>query len=251
MDMMKLKITTPAYVGYSGQLGPVIFKDGVSTEPLPRHIRDRMATSFDFLEIDKDGNEQIAGVQHRMIRDAAILSQELEVLGRQTEDEKKRELAADAIKDAPKLDIQTREQLEEIASKGGIKALREVGNKWNVKHRAIPTLIEMILDAQAKALGDRQVDEVAADTSEDQDEEQGADQSNDQTGDQGGDGQDDEDQDETEVEQDNHPDEDEALRLAREEEEAEMAALQDSAASGDLSAAINAATADEEKGQDQ
>lgn len=157
MEMKKLKVATSRMAGYTGVLGPVRFKDGVSEEYLPRHIRDRMAASMEFLELDADGNETPAGAQYRLLTDTQERAPKVEELTRQTEEEKAAELAASAIQNATTLpELETRASLEATAEKGGIKGLREIGKKWGVKHRSIPTLIEMILDAQEKSVAARE-----------------------------------------------------------------------------------------------
>lgn len=155
MEMKKLKVATKRMAGYTGVLGPVRFKDGVSEEYLPRHIRDRMAASMEFLEVDADGNEEPAGAQYRLIRDSKERAPKSLQLARQSEASKVAEIAQAAIMSAKAPVLETREGLEELASKGGIAAVREVAAKWNVKHRSIPVLIEMILDAQEKSIAAR------------------------------------------------------------------------------------------------
>lgn len=151
-DMKYLKVVDAKWKGYTGALGIARFVDGVSETMLPRHIRDRMAAAMNFVEIDADGNEQPAGAAHRMIREYAERAAPVKTLSRQTEGEKNAEIAASQVALAKFPVTLTRSELEAIASKGGIKALREVADKWNVKHRSIPTLIEMVLDAQEKAV---------------------------------------------------------------------------------------------------
>ncbi|NKL08288.1 hypothetical protein GFL39_25810 [Rhizobium leguminosarum bv. viciae] len=162
MEMKKLKVATARMAGYTGVLGPVRFTDGVSDEYLPRHIRDRMAASMEFLEVDAQGNEQPAGAQHRLITESAERAPQLAPLTRQTDAEKAAEIAAAALMSAKVPVLETRANLEELAAKKGIKGLREIGKKWNVKHRAIPTLIEMILDAQEKVVAARAKTEAPA-----------------------------------------------------------------------------------------
>jgi hypothetical protein len=168
MDMMKLKTVTTRMQGYTGVLGRARFVDGVSVEYLPRHIRDQMAASMEFVEIDADGNEQPAGSQNRMIRENKTLLEHRAALERQTDAEKLAEMTKNTLDQSPIVDLQTKEQLEEIASTGGMKALREIAVKWGVKHRSIPTLIAMILerqnaysDARAEKLAQKVAEEVA------------------------------------------------------------------------------------------
>lgn len=154
-EMMKLKVATKRMAGYTGALGLVRFTDGISDEFLPRHIRDRMAASMEFLEVDADGNEQPAGAQHRVIREYKERAPKMEALTRQSVSEKAAEIAKNSVIVAKVPALETRGSLEKIAETKGIKGLREIGVKWGVKHRSIPTLIEMILDAQEKSVAAR------------------------------------------------------------------------------------------------
>ena len=151
-ELKYLKVSGDKWKGYTGVLGMVRFVDGVSTEKLPRWQRDKMAAAMNFVEIDADGNEQPAGAAYRMIREYAERAAPVSQLSRQSEGEKNAEIAAAQVALAKVPAVLTRAELEAIAEKQGIKGLREIGKKWNVKHRAIPTLIEMILDAQEKAV---------------------------------------------------------------------------------------------------
>lgn len=226
MELMYLKVADKKWKGYTGILGMARFKDGVSVEMLPRHIRDRMAAAMPFIEIDSEGNEQPAGAQYRLIRESRSRAPIIEPLKRQTEGEKAAELAAAQVAAAKVPVLETRASLEAIAEKQGIKGLREIGKRWNVKHRSIPTLIEMILDAQEKAVAKRNkadtpapaqaVEEPATDEAETIAPEVAADVAA-----------------------------AEAL-AAKEAEEFELEALKAAAASGDLAAAVNADEAAQE-----
>lgn len=156
MEMKKLKVATSRMAGYTGVLGPVRFTDGVSDEFLPRHIRDRMAASMEFIEVDADGNETPAGAQYRLLIDTQERAPQMDSLARQTSAEKAKEISDNVVASSKKLPpLETRVSLEALAEKSGIKGLREIGSKWAVKHRSIPTLIEMILDAQEKSVAAR------------------------------------------------------------------------------------------------
>lgn len=168
MDLKKLKVATAHMAGYTGVLGAVRFENGESVEWLPRHIRDRMAAAMPFVEIDQDGVSQPAGAQYRMINEAQERAPVLVPLERQSETDKTAELARSQL-DSQKLpEMLTREQLEAVADKGGIKAVREIGVRWNAKHRSIAVLIEMILDAQKAYLAKRgiSIEEYAAERTE-------------------------------------------------------------------------------------
>ena len=154
-DLKKLKVARPSMKGYTGVLGRARFINGVSTEALPRHIRDQMAAAMPLLEINEDGTEQPAGSHNRAMRERA---KQLSApkLNRQSVESKAAEIARDIMSKTKHPEIDTREKLEAIASEGGIKALREVGKKWNVKHRSIPALIDLIIEAQKAALAKKQ-----------------------------------------------------------------------------------------------
>lgn len=151
-DLKRLKVVTSRMAGYTGVLGRVRFKDGISEEALPRHIRDQMGACMELVEIDEFGNEQPAGPQYRLIHEANLRAPVKEPLQRQTEAEKEVELTVSALEVNPNVVIETRETLEQIASEKGIAGLREIAKRWNVKHRSMVVLIEMILEAQDKHL---------------------------------------------------------------------------------------------------
>lgn len=146
--MKKLKVASPTWLGYTGPLGNVAFVDGVSVDFLPRVVRDRLSASMEFVEIDEEGNEAAAGVAHRLVDESAARAPVIEPMERQSDEDKKSENVKAVLEGVKNAEVNTREELEEIAAKGGIKALREVADRWGVKHRSIPVLIEMILGAQ-------------------------------------------------------------------------------------------------------
>lgn len=148
--MKKLKLVQAGYKNYTGPIGAYEFVDGVSVDFLPQVERDRLAVAFEFVEVDTEGVENPAGIAHRLVSQGDTVAEILPVLDTQTEEEKLQELkdAADNVSRA-NITIYEKDDLQRIADKGGIKALREIAVLWNVKHRSIPVLIGMILDAQA------------------------------------------------------------------------------------------------------
>ncbi|WP_091444138.1 hypothetical protein [Ancylobacter rudongensis] len=149
--MKHLKIVDGAWAGYTGILGRFEFVEGVSVLKLHRCDRDLLASVANFVELEDDGGETPAGVTHRLATEAQLRAPVAAPLARQTETDKKAEaiMAAAAANKAP-TEFHTKPELEAVADKSGIKGLRAIGDKWNVKSRSIPILIEMILDAQAK-----------------------------------------------------------------------------------------------------
>lgn len=149
--MKHLKIVSTGFETYTGNLGGVDFVDGVSVDPVPRVFANRLTAAFRMVEIEEDGSEVEAGVAHRLIADAEKRAPVLEPLERQTEEEKVAE-SVEIIKqaDTASVTIYTKDELEAILEKDGIKGLRAVAEPWKVKDRSAIKLMELILVAQAQ-----------------------------------------------------------------------------------------------------
>ncbi|AGC36048.1 hypothetical protein B7L88_gp004 [Rhizobium phage RHEph10] len=156
--MNYLKIVSKGWQGYTGQLNIISFKNGVSTEPVPPRIADRIAASVQVVECDAKGKAAKVpvrvGVQHRLITETAARAAIATSLETQTDADKSMEAKLDAARSltAPVETLFTRPELEKIADDSGMKGLRDIGDKWTVKGRGIPELIEKILVAQSKFL---------------------------------------------------------------------------------------------------
>jgi len=148
--MKKLKIVAPEWVNYTGSLGMVHFTNGLSDQFIADHIRRRLSIGMAMVEIDADGNEEPASPTHKMITAAAIRADVSEPLNRQSDSDKAHELLGAALDVDANTPIHTKGQLEKIADKEGIKGLRDIADRWHVKSRSIPDLINAILDAQER-----------------------------------------------------------------------------------------------------
>lgn len=156
--MKRLKLSGSQWAGYTGTIGTVDFKDGVSAYPVPRNIADRLSAAIRMVEIDDEGNEiGPAGIANRLIRDSAMRAPVTSALARQTESERKSEDLRETLKAqrSPAETFYTIEELQAIADKDGIKGLRKVAEPWGVKGKAIPAIIKMILDAQSSFVASR------------------------------------------------------------------------------------------------
>lgn len=155
--MKHLKIVSAGWAGYTGYLGIVEFKDGVSVDPVPRNIADRLTGLVQFVEIDAEGNEETTGISHRLVQESAARVPVLENLDRQSEADRVQEDKLEAMRaEKPPVErFYTGQQLEEVASEKGMKGLRVIGDAWGVKHRSIPELIRLILQAQNEFLTKR------------------------------------------------------------------------------------------------
>jgi hypothetical protein len=154
--MHYLKIVSNGWQGFNGQLNIITFKDGVSTEPVPPRVADRIAASVRVVQCDAEGNEGEesvnVGIQHRLISEAASRAPVAKPLSLQTEADKKMEARLDAARSltAPIDKLFTRVDLEKLADEQGIKGLRDVGKAWEITGRSIPEVIDKILAAQAE-----------------------------------------------------------------------------------------------------
>jgi hypothetical protein len=152
MEVKYLKFANKTHVDFTGYIGATLFKNGVSVNLLPRRERDRMAAAMQFLEVDVDGNESPAGSAHRLVAEAAARAPVAALPIRQSDEEKSNEVISLSPNVANVPTIHTYEELLAVADKSGISGIREIAVDWNVKHRALVVLIQMILDAQSEWL---------------------------------------------------------------------------------------------------
>lgn len=148
--MKHLKIVAKGFEGYNGLLGQDRFVDGVSVEPLPRNVRDRLSATMQMIEIDAEGEEQAAGVAHRLVSDSEMRAPVLEESPRMTESEKIEEMRQRILRGEkiPVSRFYTLGELEAVADKSGIKGLRVIADPWGLKSKRIVDLIRAILTAQ-------------------------------------------------------------------------------------------------------
>lgn len=151
--MKRLKIVSKGFETYTGAFGPVQFVDGLSVDPVPEIFARRIAAATPVMWVDDDGKElEDASVAHTLVRDATMRAPVLEESPRQSDAEKRAEDRAKVLKviDADVMQIYSRNELEAVVEKDGVKALRVIGDKWKVKHKQAIALIDMILAQQSK-----------------------------------------------------------------------------------------------------
>lgn len=151
-DLKYIRIIEPGYTKYTGEMGIVLFKDGVSIEKWPLHVRNRMAAAMRVVEVNEDGTELAAGPAEEMLRKRLSGAPVTEPLKVQSHNDKLRELVESATGEKQPAPIRTQEELEAIAREKKRQGLLDIAKEWNVKATSIPTLIEGILEAQAKFL---------------------------------------------------------------------------------------------------
>lgn len=137
--MSRIKIEEPGWEKFTGHLGPIEFVDAVSVEPVSTRDAMRIGGSMRVSYIDGPNEGKQASVSAREVelRDVGI---EPEAPVEQTAQEP---APAPAVK-------YTREQLEELADKKGIKGLREIAEPLGVRNTSIAGLIDELMALQPK-----------------------------------------------------------------------------------------------------
>lgn len=136
--MKQLKIVEPGWETYTGQLGMIEFVDGLSVGEFSLREARRIAGSLQVVDAETGVSPSIAqAMVDNVSEEAAVPANPYGDEGQGVGGE-----------EPPADPVYTSEKLAEIADKGGIKALREIGDKMGVKDNSIAGLIEAILEAQ-------------------------------------------------------------------------------------------------------
>lgn len=147
---MKIKIDVIGWDAFTGNLGTVPFENGVSTRDVTQLEMNRLGANLKIVSLDTDLQVGIstlknghveAPIMAEPIRTAELTLPEKEVV----EETVVEKIETEKENDTPKI---TKEDLEVIADKAGIKGIREIANKFDVKGVQISQLIEGILAAQ-------------------------------------------------------------------------------------------------------
>lgn len=138
MKPAKVRLLESAFSGYTGIMSGVMFKDGVSLSEIPFLDQQRICSIMKAETID---GENVSG--------AAALSQSRHI---SAQDAVAAEKAAVPVvgmeRESDKVEVRyTRAELEALADKGGIAALRKIGNEHDVREKSIEAMIEGILNA--------------------------------------------------------------------------------------------------------
>jgi hypothetical protein len=160
--MKRIKITEKGWENYTGLFGMASFENGVSVDPLPESMADRISANVSTVEIDDDGAEELqAGAAARLVGGATLAAPVVPALPNPTTEEvalEQKQIAEEAGRAPAKFyDV---EELQQIADEKGIKGLRLVAEPWGVRDRSIPALIKEILKAQAES--QKKLAEIAA-----------------------------------------------------------------------------------------
>lgn len=130
---MKIRLVGPGWTDFTGYFGVVEFKEGVSVREVSDIEIKRLAalTRIESVETGED-----PGIAAQMLKGR---DEPMPVLQSERGE-------GDAAPEEPKkVPRYTREELEAIADKGGIKAVREIADEFGVKGRSITELITELM----------------------------------------------------------------------------------------------------------
>jgi hypothetical protein len=148
----KIRITASGWETFTGDLGGVEFKNGVSVEGVSNNHIDRLSALVSCHLVDDEGKLlNQAGPAARLVGGAALPA-EVEVGLRkatQAEIDADRRDMHQRVGVAP-APFYTQGELEAIASTQGIGGLRDIGELWRVRDRNMAKLIAQIITAQKK-----------------------------------------------------------------------------------------------------
>lgn len=157
MDKYRIKIVSGIFASYTGPLGAGFeFVDGVSVEALPTLAAQAIAAEGDAYVVDEQGEFVLQDGHTLRVTPGAMpypdtvtesfYRPETQGVVDESEDHTEVEPPQDAVA-APEesASTYTREDLELIADKTGLRGLREIGDKIDVRGKSIPELIERIL----------------------------------------------------------------------------------------------------------
>lgn len=148
---MKIRLKQPGFETYSAQMGVHFFEDGLTTTDVKPSDAVRLAAQF--LCEWEDGTP--VSVAQSMLDHAHMTTTTMpreinadEALAKQSDEAAERsavEAKSNALRDAK---VYTREQLDAIADKEGIKGLRVIAAPMGIKGNAINELVAEILAKQ-------------------------------------------------------------------------------------------------------
>ena len=151
---MKLKITQPGFENYSGQMGMILFKDGISVYDVNERDALRLSALFGCkwatgasVTITKWEQEPSAPIGRATYRAEAV--EDREIVGGNDGDT---QYVDNNSSDIPVKVTRyyTLEELEKIADNKGLKGLREVAKPLGIKGTSINGLIEAIMEVAGK-----------------------------------------------------------------------------------------------------
>lgn len=141
-EEFRLKIIDKTYANHTGQIGPIDFVNGIAVNTVKRYGAIAFNAGYRCVIVDDEGKTILEFVNGMLPMSAAemapstMVQLELKLpVGKNPVD----------LKFDASVKSYTREQLEKVADKLGLKGLREIAEKMDVRGKSIPQLIDRIL----------------------------------------------------------------------------------------------------------
>ncbi|WP_342234645.1 hypothetical protein [Inquilinus sp. OTU3971] len=149
---MRIRIIERGFEAYTGPLGLIEFKDGLSVrDDLDLGEVNRLAAA---MRIEREDGKQAGQGAALVEAHRSAVVESVAALPRDTKKDEQPPADPNASKaPAAPAEIYTREQLGELADKDGMKSLREVAAGYGVKSKSVAGLIDAIIDAQDRRRG--------------------------------------------------------------------------------------------------
>lgn len=149
---MLIKIKTPGWEHYTGELGMAHFENGVSVEAISTREAYSLGSYLEVVEIDENGKEGNP-VSHAfdIVRQTTITAPVLAPRRRLSEIQAEQAAKEGEAAPAAGPEVWTQEALEKIAEEQGIAGIRTIADPLGVKGTAIKTLIAEILANQPRS----------------------------------------------------------------------------------------------------
>jgi hypothetical protein len=141
----RVRIVEAGWADYTGHLGPVEFKGGVSVDPVSHREQQTVGSIIRVESADEGEDDAQLGPAAELIRGRSINADDERVLA-----------AGQSVSVGEHGEVRlaveryTREELEAVADRRGITGLRDIASPYGVKGRGITELINEILQAQNK-----------------------------------------------------------------------------------------------------
>jgi hypothetical protein len=148
--MSKIRLTQPGFEHYTGQMGVLVFEDGLSTSDVSENDARRMGA---VMRCEWENTGADPGNAQRLLDNLNTPAPVFVADGQGTDHDSEAALTAskvqevERIEDIPKTSETkwSQEQLEAIADKDGIKGLRAIAEPLGIKGTSIRELIREIL----------------------------------------------------------------------------------------------------------
>lgn len=144
---MKIKIDVPGWEGFSGEMMGIPFEGGISTRDVTPNEALKMGANIRVVTVEDNEQVGITTVNNGHV-EAEMLVPADSTPDPVSDEDNKTPVAIELSEVEDETHFYTKEELEEIANKDGIKPIRDIGNKFGVKGVQIAGLIQEILQAQ-------------------------------------------------------------------------------------------------------